>query len=284
MSFSTKKRVMITGANTGIGFETAKQLASAGSSVVMVCRSRQRGEDAAAAVRKEVPDADITLHTADLASAASILQLVREAEAAYSSLSVLINNAGGIFFSPMKTEDGLEYTFGLNHMGYFRLTLGLLPLLEAGAPARIINVSSEAHRAARLDFTDLQSERRYKPFRAYGQSKLANLLFTREAARRFADLGITTAALHPGFINSSFASRSAQTPSAAVFGLLARTFGKTPAKGAETPVHLASADEITNGAYYTRKKVQSPSKAALGQDDAARLWDISRELAWPVSP
>ena len=283
MSFSAGKRVMITGANSGIGFETAKQLAAAGCSVVMVCRNRQRGEDAAAAVRTAAPDAEITLHTADLSSPASILQLVREAESAYRSLSVLINNAGGIFFSRTETEDALEYTFGLNHMGYFRLTLGLLPLLEAGAPARIINVSSEAHRPARIDFEDLQSEGSYKPFRVYGQSKLANLLFTREAARRFSELGITAAALHPGFINSNFASRSAQSPSAAVFGLLARVFGKTPVQGAETPVHLASADRIISGGYYIRKQERSPSKAALNPEDAARLWDISREIAWPAA-
>jgi NAD(P)-dependent dehydrogenase (short-subunit alcohol dehydrogenase family) len=188
MSFIAGKLAVVTGANSGIGFQTVRELAGEASEVIMICRSRERGEQAREQILKEYPQAVLTLLIADLSSPSSISVLMQEMRKRYDRISLLVNNAGGIFYNRLTAEDGLEYTFALNHMGYFRTTAALLPLLEKGRPSRVINVSSEAHRVTPLDFDDLQQEKHYRPFIAYGQSKLANILYTRELARRYAKL------------------------------------------------------------------------------------------------
>jgi NAD(P)-dependent dehydrogenase (short-subunit alcohol dehydrogenase family) len=280
MAITRGKRIVITGANSGIGFETARQLAADGSEIIMICRNRERGTAAMTRIRKELPDASLALFTADMASPASIRQLAAELHQQYDHLGILINNAGGMFYDAMTTDDGLEYTFGLNHMGYFRLTSALLPLLEAGRPSRIINVSSEAHRTAKLNFTDLQNQKKkYRAFSVYSQSKLANLLFTRELAKRTEEKGIETAALHPGFVNTNFGSLTDSRFSTKAFKALANTFGISPEQGAATTVHLAQTEKLTNGAYYAKSTLRTPSKAARDEEAASRLWEISESLA-----
>ncbi len=280
MSFCAGKTVMITGANSGIGFETARQLASEAGRIIMVCRSRERGEAAKNIILEEHPEASISLHLSDLSSRASILTLTDEIKREYDSIEVLINNAGGMFYRYDHSDDGLEYTFALNHMGYFRLTKGLLPLLEAGAPSRIIQVSSEAHRASSIRFDSLLDPGTpYRPFIVYGRSKLANILFTRESAVRFAGKGITSVSLHPGFVHTNFGGISDKLLSARVFKQFAQWFAVPPEKGAATPVFLARTDQLTNGGYYSSCRERTPSRNALDTGSAQRLWEISDEIA-----
>lgn len=279
MAWTQGKRILITGANSGIGFEAARELAGDQAEILLVCRSKERGETAAAHIRAEHPDAKISLHLSDMSSPASIKKLITELESTYDSLSILINNAGGVFYSRMETDDGLEYTFGLNHMGYFRLTNGLLPLLKAGNAARIINVSSEAHRYAAVNFDDLQSKNTFRAFRVYGQSKLANILFTRELAQQLKGTDITTASLHPGFVHTNFGNAQHTGIFPKVFSQLARTFGKTPVQGAQTTLYLARADAIENGGYYANASLRRPSPAARDDESAKKLWELSEALA-----
>lgn len=341
MPFSTGKRIVITGANSGIGFETARQLASDGAEIIMVCRSEERGQAALKRIKVELPQAQLALYTADLASPTSIRKFGEQLKKDYGSISMLINNAGGMFYDFMTTEDGLEYTFGLNHMGYFRVTKALLPLLQAGSSrgensqgensmagagaedaavsGRVINVASHAHRFAELDFSgmkktdrdkdqqkmemneqkidkdeqkmdkdeqksgrvmgDKSNKRKYKAFQEYGKSKLANILFTRELAKRMAGKGVEAVSLHPGFVNTNFGSLDDRRLSTMAFKGLAKVFGISADKGASTSVYLARSERIENGAYYAGSAVKRPSQAALDDAAAKQLWELSEELA-----
>ncbi len=277
MSFARGKHILITGANSGIGFETACSLAGEAKRLILICRDAQRGEAAVSAIRSLVPHADPVLYLADLSSPSSIQQCVQSIEAREDHLDILINNAGGIFFSRRETDDGLEYSFGLNHMGYFRLTRHLLPLLTASGSARIINVASAAHRYQPFDFSDLHRERSYRGFYVYCQSKLANMLFTRELAKRIPPDKFSVAALHPGFIKSKFAQNSQQL-GGRLFQLLVQLAGSSPRQGSVTPVFLARADRIIHGGYYTKMKPSRPSPYALDDQKALQLWELSEEL------
>lgn len=279
MSFANNKRIIITGANSGIGLETARKLSFEAKKLILICRSRDRGDSAV----KDLLDADhnceISLVTADLSSAESIHSAVQIISKRYDSLDILINNAGGIFFRRLETQDGLEYTFGLNHMGYFRLTKGLMPLLYASKSSRIINVASAAHRYAALNFSDLQHKKFYQGFLAYSRSKLANILFTRESAKRLLKSHVSAVCLHPGFVRSQFARSTGNTLGGALFLALNAAAGIPPSEGAETPAFLARADALVNGGYYSNEKLIKPSKSAQDEDAAQKLWSLSEDLS-----
>jgi NAD(P)-dependent dehydrogenase (short-subunit alcohol dehydrogenase family) len=273
------KVIVITGATSGIGSVAAEALAGMGARIVLVARDRTRAEAELARLREKAPG---VAHRAYYADLSRIHEMQRVAGAIASDeprIDVLINNAGALFSNRTLTGDGLEMTFATNHMSYFVLTEGLLQRLIASAPARIINTSSDAHSRAKLDFGDLQSANSYSGFKIYGRSKLANILFTRELARRLAGTGVTANSLHPGFVATRFGDQSG-----GVFSFLvrvAKTFAISPEKGAETIVYLASSDEVANvsGEYFYKNRVATPSQAARDDAAAKRLWQESEKLA-----
>jgi NAD(P)-dependent dehydrogenase (short-subunit alcohol dehydrogenase family) len=274
------KLCIITGGTAGIGLATAERLAAMGASLLLVGRDQAKGERAQARLGSVAPQARVKILYADLTRPAALGALATQLLEAAPRIDVLINNAGAIFRRRGETEDGLERSFALNHMGYFRLTQLLQARLVASAPARIVNVASTAHRGARLDFDDLQTRRSYDGWTAYRRSKLCNILFTRALARRLAGTGVTANCLHPGFVASEFGDNND-----GVFRMVL-TLGKrlvaiSPARGAETPVHLASSPEVApvSGLYFDKCRAVPPSAAA--QDDAAgeRLWQDSVRLA-----
>ena len=273
------KLIMITGANAGIGKVAALELAKQGHHIVMVCRSRERGRAAQAEIKTESGKEQVDLLIADLSVQADIHQLAAEFKQTYERLDVLVNNAGAIFDKREETVDGLERTFALNHMGYFQLTDLLLDVLKASAPARIINVSSDAHRRGSINFDDLPHEKNYSGFPVYSDSKLANVLFTYELARRLEGSGVTANALHPGFVNTNFGSTMSSIP-AFFIGIISRLFAMSPEKGAETIIYLASSPEVegVTGKYFVEKKATRSSKESYDEAVAKRLWEVSEQL------
>ncbi|MBM3267144.1 MAG: SDR family oxidoreductase [Candidatus Sericytochromatia bacterium] len=269
---------IVTGANAGIGKETVKGLARQGATVVMACRSPERGQAARADVLGVVGDADVAVMKLDLASKASIEAFAREFDATYPALHVLLNNAGLISLKRTLTADGFETTFGVNHLGGFYLTHLLRGKLESSAPARVINVASDAHFRAKWDPADLQNERRYTTFGAYARSKLANVLYTRELARRLEGTGVTANCLHPGVI----ATNLFPLPKFAL--ALMGLFTISEEQGADTSLHLATAPEFDrlSGGYYDERKLVTPSRDARDDAAAAMLWaESSRLLGLP---
>lgn len=273
---------LVTGANSGIGKATAAALAAAGATVVMVARSQARGEAALAEVRQASGNDRLTLLLADLSSQTAVRQLAATFRQQFSRLDVLVNNAGALFMRRELSVDGIERTFALNHLAYFLLTAELLDLLKASAPARIVNVSSDAHFQGRLDFDDLQLKHGYAGFRAYSLSKLANVLFTVELARRLAGSGVTANALHPGFVGSNFAQNNGGLSRLAM--RLLRPFARTPEQGAETVVYLATSPDVAgvSGAYFADRTRKEPLAIARDPAVARRLWDVSARLVGRV--
>ena len=271
---------VLTGATAGIGLAAAEALGARGWRLVLAGRSPERGEAALSLLRSRVPALDARFVYADLSIIAEMDRLGRQLAAEEPRIDVLVNNAGTFVFDRRVTPDGLELMFATNHLAYFVLTRHLLPSLKAAAPARIVNVASIAHRRESLDFDDLQSERRFFGMTAYSRSKLANILFTRELARRLAGTGVTANCLHPGVINSNLAENNRPFVRGLV-RLVKRVAGKSTAKGAETIIHLATAPEVagTSGGYFDNCRAVSPSPQA--QDDAAavKLWSVSEALA-----
>ena len=271
------KTVIITGATSGIGEVAAVRLAEKGARIVFTARDKARADDTMAALKKANPAADHALHMADL-SRLSEMKRVGAVLAQEPRIDVLINNAGALFNKRRETEDGLEMTFALNHMAYFVITNLLLGKLKPGA--RIITVASNAHRGARLDFDDLQSRRGYTGFPVYSKSKLCNILFNRELARRIAGSGVTANCLHPGFVATRFGDDS---------GGLMRTVLKvakpigaiSPEEGAQTIIYLASSPQVNNvsGEYFYECKPATPTAEARNDGDAKRLWEISATIA-----
>jgi len=272
--------VVITGATSGIGQVAAERLAGMGARMVLVARDKGRGEAALARLRARAPGAAHSIHYADLSRLAEMKRVAAEIAAAEPRIDALINNAGALFSSRHVTEDRLELTFALNHMAYFLLTHGLRERLLASAPARVVNTASDAHKRANLDLDDLQSANGYSGFKAYGRSKLANILFTRDLARRLAGTGVTANCLHPGFVATRFGDQSGGFVSYAI-RFWKKMFAISSEEGAETLVYLASAPEVANvsGAYFYKCRPATPTKEA--QDDAAaqRLWIESAKLA-----
>jgi NAD(P)-dependent dehydrogenase (short-subunit alcohol dehydrogenase family) len=273
------KVVVLTGGTSGIGQVAATALAGMGARMVLVARDPARGEAALERLRQRSPGVAHGVYYADLSRLAEMKRVAQEIGAEEPRIDVLINNAGALFTPRQVTEDGLELTFATNHVSYFVLTHFLRERLIAAAPARIVNTASEAHQNARLDFNDLQSEKGYRGFGVYGRSKLANILFTRELARRLEGTGVTANSLHPGFVATRFGDNTGGRTSA-VIGFL-KKFALKPEKGAETIIYLATSEEpaAVTGQYFRKCRVASPSKQAQDDEAARRLWQETARLA-----
>lgn len=274
------KLCIITGATSGIGLAAAEALARKGARLALVGREPGRATAALQRIRAAAPGAEVTIHYADLFRLAEVRRLADELLQAYPRIDVLINNAGAMFQRRDVTPDGLERTFALNHMAYFVLTEKLRERLAASAPARIVTVASRAHEGAALDLDDLNTERSYSGWLAYRRSKLANILWTRELARRIAGSGVTANALHPGFVASRFGDNNGGWLRL-VFALAKRLSALRPEQGAETVVYLASAAglEVTSGGYFANSAPAKPSAAAQDDAVARRLWELSEAFA-----
>jgi NAD(P)-dependent dehydrogenase (short-subunit alcohol dehydrogenase family) len=259
------KTVVITGGTSGIGEIAAERLAQMGARIVLIARDKSRGEATLARLHERAPGLGHVVHYADLARIPEMKRVAAEIAHKEPRIDVLINNAGAMFSSRRLTEDGLEYTFALNHMAYFVVTEGLRERLLASSPAHIVNVASAAHQGARLDFGDLQSAKGFGAMKAYGRSKLCNILFTRELARRLQGTGVTANCLHPGFVATRFGDQSGGVISR--FVGLAKLFAIPPEKGAETIIYLASSAAVTEttGVYFYKRQPIAPSPTA--QDD-----------------
>jgi NAD(P)-dependent dehydrogenase (short-subunit alcohol dehydrogenase family) len=278
------KTCLVTGATSGIGRVTALELARMGADVVLV--GRNAGKAAAAAERiKHETGANVEVLLADLSSQAEVHRLAEAFLSTHARLDVLVNNAGAVYSAREESVDGIELTLALNHLSYFLLTNLLLKTLIASGPARVVNVSSEAHRMARINFADLQAQQRYRGFTVYGQSKLANILFTKELARRLAGTEVTANALHPGVIASGFA-RNNRGMLNFMFGTVLRPFLSTPEQGAQTSIYLASAPDVANvtGLYFSKQRPAKPAAAAENMTTARRLWEVSEELVGLTEP
>jgi NAD(P)-dependent dehydrogenase (short-subunit alcohol dehydrogenase family) len=271
---------MVTGASSGIGRAAALGLADLGASVVLVCRDRNRGEAALREIRERTGNAALTLMLADLSSQTEIRRLASDFLATGRPLHVLLNNAGVIMLRREETTDGIETTFAVNHLAYFLLTVLLLDRLKASAPARVVSVASDAHHWAggALDFNDLDSRNGYSAMRVYGRSKLANILFTRELARRLAGTGVTANCLHPGFVGSNFATNNGWL--ARIVMTVARPAARSPEKGAETAIYLCASPQVegVTGQYFFDRKPRWPKSYGQSDTDARRLWDVSERL------
>jgi NAD(P)-dependent dehydrogenase (short-subunit alcohol dehydrogenase family) len=269
------KICIVTGANTGIGKETALGLARLGATVVMVCRDRPRGEEAQRDIKQKTGNDNIELMLCDLSSQRSISQFATEFTQRHNRLDVLVNNAGVVLRGHSMTEDGVESTFAINHLGYFVVTNLLLDLLKKSAPSRIVNVASAAHRYGKLDVNSWPTGRDYSTFGAYANSKLANILFTRELAKKLAVTGVTANCLHPGGVGTNL-FRGLPKFLQTVIKLV--TIG--PERGARTSIYLASSPEVEgiSGKYFARCRQQESSDASRNEKAAKRLWDLSAEL------
>lgn len=269
---------LITGATSGIGRATAIELARRGATLVLVARDRGRGEDTMREIRERTDNRQVTLLLADLSSQQSIRELARAFLATNRPLHVLLNNAGVVNLGRSVTVDGIETVFAVNHLGYFLLTNLLLDRLKQSAPARIVNVASEVHKIGGLNFDDLQNERRFRSMGVYGQSKLANILFTYELARRLAGSGVTVNCLHPGAVATGLGKNNGAW--AQVLIRILGTFFRTPEQGAATSIYLASSPAVAgvSGKYFMNSKERRSSKASYDEAAARRLWEISAQM------
>ncbi len=274
------KTVVVTGGGGGLGFQTAIALAGRGARLVIVGRDRARGEIALNYFRQASRDAVAEAHYADLSRLDEVRRIAATLAEKLDRIDVLVNNAGAIFNRREVTEDGLERTFALNHMGYFLLTRLLRDKLARSAPARIVNVASEAHRGARLDFTDLQNSKSFGGWKVYRRSKLCNILFTRELARRLAGSGVTANCLHPGFCATSIGNNTTGWFRQGV-KLTKNLFAIPAERGARTAIYAASAPELSDvtGAYFINSRIAAPSQEAQDDEAAERLWAASAHLA-----
>jgi NAD(P)-dependent dehydrogenase (short-subunit alcohol dehydrogenase family) len=282
MALGPGTNVVITGGNAGIGLATAEGVARTGAHVILAVRSATKGADAADQVRAAVPNASIEVMDLDLASLASIRAFAQASAERIKAIDVLINNAGVTMKDRMLTADGFESTFGVNHLGHFLLTNLLHSQLKAATNPRVVVVASDAHRFARkgLNFDDLNGEQKYKFMGAYGASKLANILFTREAARRWEADGITVNCLHPGFVATRLGRDGDGGRIGDIVAPILRPFAKTPERGARTSVFVATSPTIegVTGKYFVNSAVKNPNAKAQDDAAAARLWDMSAAM------
>ena len=272
------KICLVTGGTNGIGKSTAQELARMGATVVIVGRDAQKTSQVVEEIRVASSNKNVDSLLADLTSHQEIQLLADKFKRKYSQLHVLINNAGGFFLRRQFSVDGIEMTFALNHLASFLLTNLLLDTLKASAPARIINVSSDAHASGKIEFDNLQGERQYGP-KAYDNSKLANILFTTELARRLEGTGVTVNALHPGFVATGFAKNNGRVI-AALVSLITPLVARSPAKGAETSVYLASSQKVQGitGEYFYDSHVIPTATQATDMVVARKLWHVSAAI------
>lgn len=272
------KLCVITGANSGIGFETTKALAQKGAYLVMVCRNEDKAEAARAQIIEETSNPGIEIVLCDFAIQAEIRKAAKEIKERYEKIDVLINNHGFLASEKEETVDGLEKTFAVNHIGYFLFTNLLLDHIKAADSGRIVNVASAAHRAGEFDPENIQLDSNFTPWKAYGNSKLFNIMFTKELARKLVDTNVTANSLHPGVVASNFA-QSGSWIMKTLF-TIGKPFFISSRKGAETSIYLASSDEVknVNGAYFKNKRAATPKKIARDEEAAKELWDISKKL------
>ncbi len=278
MSDLSGKTVLLTGASSGIGFEASMTLARRGARVLMVARDRARGEAALADLQSRSGSRNASLQLCDFGSQKDIRALADEVRGRVSKLDVLINNAGSVSPKRQLTAEGLEQTFAVNHLGYFLLTNLVLDLVVAAAPSRIVNVSSVGHRQGTLDFDDLGFERGYGIMKAYARSKLANVLFTHELARRLEGKQVTVNCLHPGAVATNIWSHAPAIARPVL--AVAKLFMVTPAEGGDRIVYLAAGREVEGqtGGYYEKNRRVNPSRLAQDSAVGQKLWDTSARL------
>jgi NAD(P)-dependent dehydrogenase (short-subunit alcohol dehydrogenase family) len=272
------KVCLVTGGSGGIGFVTARALAGRGATTLIIARDPSRGQAAAAAIREAAGHERVRFLAADLADQSQLRAAAAEVLREHARIDVLVNNAGGLFGRRSVTADGIERTFALNHLSYFLMTHLLLPALQRAAPARIVNVASAAHKSVTLDFNDLQGEEHYDRWIAYKRSKLANVMFTYELARRIEGSGVTANALHPGFVATEIGTRHGFVPGL-LWGL-GTLAAVSPEEGAKTSIYLASSPEVAgvSGRYFSRGREKRSSEASYDRDASLRLWDVSINL------
>jgi NAD(P)-dependent dehydrogenase (short-subunit alcohol dehydrogenase family) len=273
------KVVLVTGGTGGIGKATAIGLASLGARIGITGRDLARAERAAAEIRISSGNQTVDAFAADLSSQAEVRRLAVAVLDAYPRLDVLVNNVGGFWAHRHPTADGLEHTFALNHLASFLLTNLLLDRLKASAPARVVTVSSHVQAEGRIEFDDLQGSHNYSGRSAYSQSKLANIMFTNELARRLEGTRVTATSLHPGFVRTDFGAED-QAWFFTVISRMVRPFLKTPAQGAQTSIYLASSPDVTGvtGQFFADRRPRAANKVAYDTDLAARLWQVSADL------
>ena len=272
------KVCLITGATNGIGEEAAKELNKMGAEIVFVARNEEKGEQLKAEL-KEATGKESTMILANLSSQAEVKSAAEKFLSMEKPLDILLNNAGIMNRKRNITEDGLEEVFSVNHLAYFTFTLMLIDKLKSTEGSRVVNVASGAHQFVKeMNFGDLQSEKVFKPMQVYGQSKLANILFTKSLANKLADHGVTVNCLHPGFVSTGIGSNNKGIWN--ILMSLARPFARKTDKGAETSVYLCSSPEVKDisGEYFVDCKIEKVSDAAKSSDQADKLWEISSEL------
>jgi NAD(P)-dependent dehydrogenase (short-subunit alcohol dehydrogenase family) len=273
------KRVVITGATRGIGLAAAVELARLGAQLAIVARDDARGRDAVARIRARSASSEVDVLHADLTSQASVRELAAEVLERYPRLEVLVNNAGAMFSTRQVSVDGIELTWALNHLAPFLLTNLLLDRMIASAPARIVTTASDAHKGRLIPFDDLDAEHSYKGrgFARYGETKLANILFTLELGRRLQGTGVTANCFHPGLVATGFNRNNGPLMNAAM--LIIKPFARSPKQGADTLVWLVDSPDAGNqtGGYFEGRQRSMPSRPAMDVGLAARLWEISQE-------
>jgi NAD(P)-dependent dehydrogenase (short-subunit alcohol dehydrogenase family) len=285
------KVIVITGATSGIGQVAAEKLAAMGARIVQVARDKERGQAAITRLNEVAPGISHSIYYANLSRLSEMRRVATEVAQAEPRIDVLMNNAGAMFGKRQLTEDGLERTFALNHMSYFMMTQLLRDRLIASAPSRVVNTASDAHTSGTVNFDDLQSEKAYRfnllewmryggpAFKVYARSKLMNILYTRELARKLAGTGVTANSLHPGFVSTRFGD---QTGGLIGFAIgIAKRFALTPEQGAETLVYLASSPDVASvtGEYFHRCRPAKPSREAQDDAKAQRLWLETSKIA-----
>ncbi|XP_041916792.1 retinol dehydrogenase 11-like [Alosa sapidissima] len=276
------RTALITGANTGIGKETAVDLAGRGARVILACRDMGRANQAADEIRKRSGNGNVVVKQLDLASLQSVRALAADVKASEERLDILINNAGIMMCPKWKTEDGFEMQFGVNHLGHFLLTNSLLDLLKKSAPSRVVNVSSLAHEKGKIHFDDINLDKDYNPMKSYRQSKLANVLFSQELAKRLEGTGVTVYSLHPGVIRTELGRHL--WPTIALWKRLffqpLILFIKSPWEGAQTSIYCAVDESLqnTSGLYYSDCAPKQAAPQACDAAAATKLWDISASM------
>jgi retinol dehydrogenase-14 len=274
----TGKVCLVTGATSGIGAVTAQALAAMGAIVVLVGRRPDRGAEVRDKIRRETGSQWVDFIPTDLSVQSKVRELAGEFLLRYHRLDVLVNDAGAIFTTRKLSQDGIEMTFALNHLSYFLLTNLLIDILKLSAPSRIVNVASVAHVTANIDFDDLQGAHGYNPMKAYGQSKLANVLFTYQLARRLEGSGVTVNALNPGFVATNFGKNNGPLARWAIS--LGQMFAERPEKGAETSIYLATSPDVDGitGKYFVKKKAVASSPESHNEEVARHLWEVSAQM------